>query len=181
MRYSLHLLFAAAVAKEVISSEVPIPGYGVEVLQWDVEVSPGRVEALNGTVQEVYAQALQINPNFKLMPVSEKRDLYERDVNCGIGKFAHKGPIEEGIKYLRGLSGAPSSSPYGLRCARVSCSYDSAIWWCNGSAGEKTLGGWDWIANSAQRIVDTCASGADKVSGRSYEDEWSTFIQGANC
>ncbi|KYK55795.1 hypothetical protein DCS_07759 [Drechmeria coniospora] len=184
MRNSVHLIFVAAMAKRVIGSEAPVPGYGVEVLQWDIEVSPGRVEVLNGTVQEVYAQALQINPNFKLMPVSEKRDLYERNtpVECGTYKLAYKSAIEEGIRYLRGLSGAPSNGPGDSICARVSCSYNSAIWWCSGKPYLRTLGSWDWIANSAQHIVNTCASEADKVSGLNHEgDDWSTFISHDDC
>ncbi|KYK55796.1 hypothetical protein DCS_07760 [Drechmeria coniospora] len=115
MRTYLGLKFAAVLAQGAFSAEPPIPGYGIEVLEWNVEVSPGRVEALNGTVQEVFAQALQINPNFQLKPVSDAKNLYKRrpPVKCdGVGlESASTRTIEDGVDYLRRLSGTPSHGP----------------------------------------------------------------------
>ncbi|KYK55797.1 hypothetical protein DCS_07761 [Drechmeria coniospora] len=185
MRTSLRLGFAAILAQGVFSTEAPIPGFGVEVLEWNVEVSPGRVEALNGTVQEVFAQALQINHYFQLKPIPEAKNLHKRrpPVKCdGVGlESASTRTIEDGVSYLRRLSGTPSHGPGPSVCARVSCSYNAAIWWCNRNHHPITLGSWDWIANSAQHIVNTC-SHRGMVRGENIEgDNWSTFVGHANC
>jgi hypothetical protein len=50
---------------------------------------------------------------------------------CGKWSSARSKPISNGIKYLRGLSGHPRAGPGPGNCARVSCSYQSGIWWCN--------------------------------------------------
>ncbi|KYK55798.1 hypothetical protein DCS_07762 [Drechmeria coniospora] len=189
MHISQSLIFAATLAKGVIALEAPIPGYGVEVLQWDVVVSPGKVEVLNGTIQEVYAQALQINPDFKIIPVSEmdlheRRDILERrpPVECGIWPLAEKFRIEEGIGYLRGLEGSPSHGPGPGICARVSCSYNAAIWWCNDNTNPITLDKWYWLADSAQHIVNTCAPYSEEVSGKNVEgSNWYSFIGRTEC
>lgn len=39
--------------------------------------------------------------------------------------------IRDGIKHLRSVPGKPVASPGPAACGRVSCSYKSAIWWCN--------------------------------------------------
>jgi hypothetical protein len=113
-----------------------ISGYTIETPVWEVEVAPGQTEVLNGTVQEVYAQALQINPNFQLMPASpvRERDLAEKRntvVKCGTFPLADKGRIDEGIRYLRTLPTAPRMPPGPGACFRVSCSYNAAIYRCN--------------------------------------------------
>lgn len=111
----------------------------METLQWIIEVFPGQNEILNGTIQEVYAQALQINPSFEL-PESENNDLAETTesiqksvVECGIYRTAEKRRIQEGVRYLNSLrgTGRPWLGPGPGRCSRVSCSYNAAIIWCN--------------------------------------------------
>ncbi|OAR03175.1 hypothetical protein LLEC1_04011 [Akanthomyces lecanii] len=162
----------------------PASGYGVDVLQWDVEVSPGQVQVLNGTVEEVYSQVLQLNPDYALSTTAQRRsELQPRSrLVCGNYGLAHKNRILEGVRYLRTLNAAPRNGPGPANCGRVSCSYNSAIWWCNDNTTPKTLDGWDWIANSAQTIVDSCASGASQVSGQNYEDgNWNTIVCSDSC
>ncbi|KJK81277.1 hypothetical protein H634G_03296 [Metarhizium anisopliae BRIP 53293] len=186
MRSSLTLLLSAVAATGVLSAEAPIPGYGVEVLQWDIEVAVGRTEVLNGTVQEVYAQALQINPKFTLTNAAEARDVHQKQkrssVQCGNWPLADKGRIQEGINYLRGAPAAPRNGPGPGNCGRVSCSYNSAIWWCNDNTTPKTLDSWNWVADSAQHIVNTCAPAAARVSGQNFESgNWNTIVRGDSC
>ncbi len=123
---------------QVMAVEPSIPGYTVTTLEWDVQVAPGRVEVLNGTIQEVFAQALQINPDFKqpdAVTSTPRRGMHENSkrttVYCGTWPLAEKFRIEEGIRYLRGLPAAPRNGPGPGYCGRVSCSYGSAIYWCN--------------------------------------------------
>lgn len=96
--------------------------------------------AVTGTIQEVYSQLKQINPTFEtdFPPVEDNNTevlaaLQKRDtVNCGV--FSDTGSvvaIKSGISHLRGVSGQPTNGPGPGNCGRVSCSYDSAIWWCN--------------------------------------------------
>ena len=39
--------------------------------------------------------------------------------------------VNEGINYLLGVDGKPGNGPGPGNCGRVSCSYQSAIYWCN--------------------------------------------------
>lgn len=127
--------------------EPPLPRYKVEVLQWEVPVSrDGRTAILNGTVQQVYQQVLEINPDYeaefgtieKYKPgtththrpfkILEKQDTWS---DCGRFDPAKAVPVWEGINHLNHVSGTPVSRPGPGTCGRVSCSYNSAIWWCN--------------------------------------------------
>jgi len=47
--------------------------------------------------------------------------------------------IKEGIDYLRGVPGKPVLGPGPGTCKRVSCSYNSAIYWCNDVSTECIL------------------------------------------
>ncbi|GAB1217292.1 hypothetical protein ATERTT37_006529 [Aspergillus terreus] len=45
--------------------EAPILGYGVEEFTWEVKTKPGGpTVALNGTVQDIYARLIEINPTY---------------------------------------------------------------------------------------------------------------------
>jgi hypothetical protein len=67
MQFSTLVFVTSAMAQGAFGLEVaPIPGYTIVPLSWEIEVSPGQVEVLNGTVQEVMAQAAAINPDYKL-------------------------------------------------------------------------------------------------------------------
>lgn len=122
---------------QVVSAESYIPGYGVETVSWDVQVPDGSTVVLNGTIQEVYTQLLDLHPNADLSPstvVSKRTNLKlsKRDsVTCGNWPLANKGYIQDGITYLRTVAGAPRNGPGPGNCGRVSCSNNAAIWWCN--------------------------------------------------
>ncbi|KAJ6790047.1 hypothetical protein PWT90_05274 [Aphanocladium album] len=195
MKYMLNAVFlgqlslAVSIASTSAELVAPIPGYGVEELQWEVEISPGQVETLNGTVQEVYSQALVLNPDFQLSAaVQTRRELQRRShIDCNRFSYANRATIEDGISYLRRLKGAPTNGPGPANCARVSCSWDASIWWCNDCDFQnnysKTIDGWSWIANSAQAIVNVCHSyGAVEISGQNFEEgNWNTIVRGDKC
>lgn len=94
---------------------------------------------MNGTVQEVYSQLKAINPNFEtdFPPIQindTKTDGLEKRDNILCDPFsdlASASAISSGINYLRGVPGTPTNGPGPGNCGRVSCSYNSAIWWCN--------------------------------------------------
>jgi hypothetical protein len=98
---------------------------------------------LNGTIEEVHEELLKLNPKWDedfLMDLPDedessalvkRTDFYGAKYVCGKWSSARSKPISNGIKYLRGLSGHPRAGPGPGNCARVSCSYQSGIWWCN--------------------------------------------------
>ncbi|KAK8127860.1 hypothetical protein PG984_008968 [Apiospora sp. TS-2023a] len=179
--------FAAALVGVGISAEPPVPGYGVDILQWNVEVAPGQTEVLNGTVQQVYEQILQMNPDFRLGDTQlQSRGLRPQKrtstVQCGIYDPGFTWAIQDGINYLRRVPGKPSEGPGPGNCGQVSCSYNSAIWWCNESPVTKTLKSWDMIANAAQFMLQNCDYVGGLISGQNFDsDNWSTNIGHARC
>ncbi|KAJ6441367.1 major facilitator superfamily transporter [Purpureocillium lavendulum] len=166
------MIFAALMAALMIHAQ-SVPGYGVEPLEWNVDIAPGRTAVLNGTVQEVYAQILQIKPDYTLadvVAVPEPRALRHKrsTVKCGNFALAEKRRIVEGINYLRRVPGAPRNGPGPGNCGR--------------NTSPKTLDSWDAIANSAQHIVNTCGPSASHVSGQNFESSnWNTIVRRDTC
>lgn len=110
---------------------------------WEVEAfKDGPTLKLEGTIQEVHKQLVAINPNydtdFNLGATNDKvaRDLSKRTdfshshTICGNFPSTTVDHLGQGINYLRGVGGRPSMGGRGT-CGRVSCSYNTAIWWCN--------------------------------------------------
>jgi hypothetical protein len=120
-----------AVRLTIASPEPPLPGYGVEELMWSVDAQDGLPSVtLNGTVQEVHQQTLQINPAFKL-----KRNLTRRspdvvpassaftDLICMNFPLAACPNLQDGARYLETVPGVPLNGAGPGNCGRVSCSY----------------------------------------------------------
>lgn len=100
-----------------------------------------------GTVESVDRQAAALNPTYKEEylarnpDVSAEKTLDARWIQgswkmiyCKPGhgwEMGDRDAAKDGIKYLQGVPGEPASSPGPGMCGRVSCSYDTAIWWCN--------------------------------------------------
>lgn len=140
---------------QVLPLEPPIPGYGIVELSWEVTPAPGQFPViLNGTIEQVHSQLLEINPDYQT-ETPEKRSFTQiREdlvaaptaasastsiahstqiwkLNCGGYDAANTSQIQEGVNYLNGIAGQPRNGPGPNNCGRVSCSYNSAIWWCN--------------------------------------------------
>ncbi|OOF95837.1 hypothetical protein ASPCADRAFT_405538 [Aspergillus carbonarius ITEM 5010] len=122
--------------------EAPIPGYGVEEFTWEMETTPGGPTVLlNGTINPSndgdFADrftAAEAAAGTETQSATEDgaASLHKRmPVTCTNYDQAITRRIQEGITYLRGVSGSPSNGPGPGNCGRVSCSYNSAIWWCN--------------------------------------------------
>lgn len=120
-------------------------GYTEYIPEWEVELYPGgpMVKA-RGTVEEVRAEMIKRNPDFEThYPINttvideEFTALDKRTDFTGSTHYcANMGParlwrVKEGIAYLRGLKGQPTNGPGPGACGRVSCSWNSGIWWCN--------------------------------------------------
>ncbi|RDW70851.1 uncharacterized protein DSM5745_08362 [Aspergillus mulundensis] len=181
-------------------------GMTVSDVYWKVQVTPGApVIILNGTVQSVYAQLLELNPNYDAdwnntdVPFNlEEEEDYEDDeeettdidhhvpfnvkhtVDCkGPSGAARTKRIKEGINYLHKVKGQPCSPQ--TTCGRVSCSYKAAIKWCNWGKGERCLPSFENIAQGASVIVNDCAGVHmdDKlVHGDLHQpDLWSVIVE----
>ena len=112
---------------------------------WELEVTPGGDKViLEGTVQEVHADLLKLNPNWDddFFNKSSSSHLHKRtyfdasdEHYCGgmfpVVNYEYNWAIKDGISYLRGLGGVPTAPTRPGWCSRVSCSYDAAIIWCN--------------------------------------------------
>ncbi|KAK8076903.1 hypothetical protein PG996_003073 [Apiospora saccharicola] len=156
------ILVTAAIAKVAfgVLPDAPLPGYGVEPVQWAVEVAPGQTELFNGTVQQVHEKILQINPKFKLNPqprgslcreLSQSRD----NVIC-LGTAGFQDAWSDGVEYLRNIPDSPTNGPGPGNCGRVSCSDNSAIWWCNDNTAPLVLERFGRIADAADAILKVC-------------------------
>ncbi|KAF7717462.1 Uncharacterized protein PECH_000489 [Penicillium ucsense] len=188
----LSILGAALVAGAQALNEAPIAGYNIEEFSWEVESAPGSEKVvLNGTVQQIVAQLREINPNFDTDFGLDKADEEEQAHTesqltkrgdswlCNIFNGARQADITNGIKYLRGVSGQPTAGPGPGNCARVSCSYAAAIWWCNDNTFTKVLPGFYNIADGAQVLKNQCwTGGGQKFSGQLFhDDKWNVIVR----
>ncbi|KAF2664745.1 hypothetical protein BT63DRAFT_483419 [Microthyrium microscopicum] len=189
------LSFIACVQAAALTTRnagAPIPGYGVEEIKWSLPATQdGKAASFHGTVQNVTAQLVKLNPSWK---DSVKRSIPSRlvaraewNVNCNPGHgwdYANTGVIRDGINHLRSLPAAdhPQNGPGPGNCGRVSCSYDSAIWWCNDHTEAFAVNGWDAIAEGAQRIVDHCINPNGNTGGQAFNaDNWNVVVRKDNC
>ncbi|KAL3443154.1 hypothetical protein BJX65DRAFT_312174 [Aspergillus insuetus] len=97
-------------------------GYGVETIEWEVQVTPnGEFVTLNETLEEVHAELLELNPRWDedfltdedgVDNLVKRTDFYGSKTVCR--KFASSAwfkPIQNGINYLRGVKGNPRAGP----------------------------------------------------------------------
>ncbi|KAI1817778.1 hypothetical protein GGS20DRAFT_530764 [Poronia punctata] len=101
--------------------------------------------------------------------------------------------IEQGIKYLRGIkdddgngNGNCTVGPGPGNCTRVSCSYNSGIWFCNDNPTEpatvpcRSLGdlAWDILV----KCYDYADTPHDSVHGQNFDPgNWNVIVQGTRC
>ncbi|QKX56822.1 uncharacterized protein TRUGW13939_03929 [Talaromyces rugulosus] len=170
----------------------------------EVEVTPGGDKVtFNGTVQEVHAQLLKLNPNYDNdFPVKRneepssltKRDFtYEKYYCWGedgwhyadkSSKRGDNGDLKDGIKYLNSIGGTPGQS--AGTCGRRSCSYNMAIYWCNAisycsNSKKHYLKSYATIADGAQFLLDKCG-GDNKPHGEVVApNHWSVRVVSDAC
>ncbi|OJJ08162.1 hypothetical protein ASPVEDRAFT_143667 [Aspergillus versicolor CBS 583.65] len=157
-------------------------------VSWEVAPFPGAPPiTLNGTVEQVYAKLVQMNPNYDddfkdIDPDLERAVGFDKRADtlmCEGEKTADTKHIKEGIKYLRKVKGSPHLGPWD--CGRVSCSYYSGIVWCNDSPNSKTLPSFTNIAEGAQVIIDGCDKKGQVVGYLDHSDHWRVVLVDADC
>ncbi|KAK3987509.1 hypothetical protein QBC44DRAFT_245830, partial [Cladorrhinum sp. PSN332] len=185
----------------------PIPGYGIEVLEWEAQPTPDSPFIhVNGTIQNLVAELTRLNPHLEAdidaairaseqetsaNPELAARDLlakrYDVDGYFCFGRWAagRLDPLNEGIRYLRGVGGRPTRGPGPGNCSRVSCSYKTAIYWCNDNSGTKTLNSFGAIADGVQHLASRCrrfiSNGQWSYTESSgqvfYKDKWNVVVR----
>ncbi|KAL3490622.1 hypothetical protein BJX62DRAFT_237908 [Aspergillus germanicus] len=170
--------------------EVIIDGYRIVDLQTEVAWKIGEDPIiLNGTVQDVHAQLLELNPNydaeaeelakaFQAKREEEEEQPQEKRDHSFCGRWPHADQIlaRQNVRTLRGQSGRPSLGAGPGVCARVACTNDggAVVWWCNDNTHPVTLGSFSDIANAATVIDQDCSSwylGAWILRGQRFHDD----------
>ncbi|RDI80366.1 hypothetical protein Vi05172_g9643 [Venturia inaequalis] len=176
-------------------------------MQWNITIFPGGPSTImTGTIQDITAQLTKLNPNWKtdfnfdkasntsnasnVVQAAAGAGSWYPDVRCArLG--ADQGAIEKGVKYLRGISGRPHLGPGPGECVRVSCSWRSAIEWCNvDSHKDQTLDAYAAIADGAQLLLNRCSRRLEwwflgihtSVDGTAYHsDGWNVNVYSVRC
>ncbi|PNY27512.1 Uncharacterized protein TCAP_02562 [Tolypocladium capitatum] len=162
------LVHAAIITSPTIHPGIKISGASEVPIEWDVQAFPdGPTLTLVGTVQEVHAQLLKINPNYtsdfhldnlESRNPDDAAEFSASSVACDkfLWGFSSYDTVSKNIDHLRPLQGRPRNKAGPSACGRVSCSYNSAIWWCNFSNEPKTLDSWTSIVRGAEEIQRVC-------------------------
>ncbi|KAI0018972.1 hypothetical protein F4780DRAFT_793781 [Xylariomycetidae sp. FL0641] len=131
-----------------------------------------------GTAEQIFAHILAVNPSYETdfpgeLPdtnATQLESMMAQDQDHVICNVGGDGPAQDwailhGISYIGKLKGNCGASPGPNVCGRISCSYDSGIWWCNDKP-ESVQYPCDKFASWAQVIASSC------------EDKWDGFIWG---
>ncbi|KAK4199941.1 hypothetical protein QBC40DRAFT_297015 [Triangularia verruculosa] len=192
-----NLLFAVSA---IAAGHRPLSSYTIVDLQWDLPITPGDATAdtikVNGTIQNAIEQMELLYPGWNHTFQNHLQHLPDttinkpaireepEDIDCNIKTMsARNWAIKKGIEYLRGVSGTPKNGPGPNNCGRVSCSYRSAIYWCNEDDFEKEVT-WEGIADGALEVLNKCTIGTSferDVKGRvDYKDKWNVLVRWDN-
>ncbi|KAM7194187.1 hypothetical protein V8F20_008107 [Naviculisporaceae sp. PSN 640] len=170
----------------------PIPGYGVADFVWGVDAyGNGTMINITGPVEHVYEELKKINPTLvKNLHAAEapSRTTNEIGPTCGALSWgfgqARKSAIDQGVDYLHNVPGVPVLGPGPGKCGRVSCSWKSAIWWCNDKKVEAKLPGFNVIGDCAKVLCDSCQEGTTftdpyvKCRGQNFNGgDWNCIVR----
>lgn len=120
----------------------PLPGYGVEEMQWSFKPPFGQPIFINGTVQDVKhslgdIDIMRTDPNNEVvhpMAPAQERSVAKDTISaqfCGSFPVANSHHISAQIPAITTISGPAVIGPGPGNCAQVSCAENSAVWWCN--------------------------------------------------
>ncbi|KAK6859070.1 hypothetical protein PG990_014394 [Apiospora arundinis] len=178
--------FLATLVSTLVSAAAIHPGAGIgkshdvvfSSMTWRGNITvDGPIHEFNGTVQEIHSQILKANPDFKLLDVSHKdsvktHQLEITNIDCNEPRdnnwgYAIGNEIQDGINYLRGLTGECSQTPGP--CGRISCSWNSAISWCWDNPTGSYTTQCSVLADYAQAVFDNCPYRPNEVWGQAYD------------
>lgn len=141
MKYSTEIRYTDTSFPQAASAPAP-EGYQEDQMQWKYDTPDGQEITLNGTIEQTNAEYETLYPGE--LAKGEKPELvarqFEKDLTVSCFKAdgnpfgwerASLSKIQEGLNHLYDAPGKPVNGPGPGNCGRVSCSHDSAIWWCN--------------------------------------------------
>ncbi|KAK1624433.1 hypothetical protein BDP81DRAFT_453617 [Colletotrichum phormii] len=147
--YQVQAFIIAALAASahglVIPDKTPIEGYGVFIPQWEFDTGLGAEKvAVNGTVEDLLEglrpyeslDAQVLGPDMASgtsSPVLQKRDDFgDGRVLCYNFPKGLNAAARDGINLLKQIRHRRPTNQAGPgECGRMSCSENTAIWWCN--------------------------------------------------
>ncbi|RDW69001.1 uncharacterized protein DSM5745_08761 [Aspergillus mulundensis] len=190
------MVLLAFMASGAPTSSLEIPETIVTDMTWDLQLYPGGPNiTLTGTAEKVYAKITELNPNYDQdweedLTLESDTYIFTPDaatervpywVSCVRGKGARWSQVNEGIQFLHKLRGQPHLGPH--QCARVTCSGDSGIHWCNDANYPRTLLSWNYIADAAAAVIMECMdSHLVPFSGNVFHDDnWRAIVKGDKC
>ncbi|POS77745.1 hypothetical protein DHEL01_v203863 [Diaporthe helianthi] len=193
----------------------PLANATIVDIKWIVPISANRTDTVFGTIEDVARHLSVVAPErfaadknsiydgVTTAPLPDHADIshstrddsdgmYDAgEYSCGVYDPARGRPIKEGIDMLRKVTGQPVLDPN--TCSRVSCSWNSAILWCNFSDHPLTLDGFGRIADGAKDLMNSCAFIPDdsntndfffsgnQVFGKEHVNEWWTTVMQNSC
>ncbi|KAK4194376.1 hypothetical protein QBC40DRAFT_188319 [Triangularia verruculosa] len=163
-------LFGVCISQAVHAGSGP-DGKNMVDLSFDLPINPADPNSakvsITGTIEQAVAKMEADYPGWNATFMSQPADalsppvsrIWEPDhYNCNVegDQDADQGAIWEGIEYLRKLNDTAKNGPGPDNCGRVSCSWNSAIVWCNNNNFEKELR-WNDIADASAYVILKCA------------------------
>ncbi|KAL4789934.1 hypothetical protein BDV19DRAFT_394537 [Aspergillus venezuelensis] len=171
-----------------------------EMPSWEAEPTPGAAPiTINGTLEDVYAQLKEINPNYDtdFKDIIAQEQATEEDVFRGDNhkvKCWEKGKIgatiqgvNHGIQVLRRLARTkpkprPGQRPRPylekMRCMPAICHKEDAIWWCNLDNKPKTLPSWNNVADGGEVLKEHCTRHGRVAGVHQHNDKWTVAVRG---
>ncbi|KAI1196249.1 hypothetical protein F5X97DRAFT_325683 [Nemania serpens] len=172
-----------------------------QVFTGTIEASPAPIPCTflkydsNSVLQNVIQQMRQIKgihytPRFvteaenRTLEDKHQHDTASDRVECG-GDFADPDRINQGIDYLKHLPDSSRCTNPAKTCGRISCSWNSGIWWCNQKDMHADVYKCKTFGAYAARVVDECTiwDTNPRVSGKNTDDELklSVVVAKAKC
>ncbi|KAL4887678.1 hypothetical protein BJY04DRAFT_212707 [Aspergillus karnatakaensis] len=174
---------------------------------WSLQAFPnGPFLNFTGTVETIYEELLRLNPNYEHEDWPEDLEdmpTFEEDMEItttdssvsarqnptdtlfcnNLRPQGWDNPLGKGAEYLKKLKGKPHLRAGPHVCKKVSCSWDTAIWWCNDNNHAKTLPSFRNIGDGATVIRDRCyRKTSRRISGElHHQDKWSVKVFGDDC
>ncbi|KAK0659443.1 hypothetical protein QBC41DRAFT_287152 [Cercophora samala] len=193
----LALASVAYGAPSSLDEQPDVSNYAIVPITWELPVKAddptGATVTVTGTIEEAIAQMdasypgwnetfqahlpppPTVDSNVVTLAALEDPESYI----CKVNQWKEAGQLSilRGIEYLRSLTGSAKNGPGPGECGRVSCSWTSAIWWCNDNDTEKEVG-WNDIADGALYILQKCSRDAQYVKGQAfYKDKWNVIVR----
>ncbi|EFQ97335.1 hypothetical protein MGYG_00374 [Nannizzia gypsea CBS 118893] len=190
------LLLAFTFAVFLVSANFAEESFSMSPMIYEGPIVPGGDNVtLEGTIEEIFRQILALNPSYRpedfpaapdtqslsVSPSLEKRSPGHIICDPSGAERAWRRKIEDGIAYLERVPQASHCRVRNRSCARVSCSWDSGIFFCNDRDS--------WfeipcpvLGSYTEDILRTCHQSSTRVSGQKFDtDNFNVLVKFDKC